>query len=284
MSIYTDRMNELKLDQSFKSSLLDKMRAQAANDCAEVRPTEDVRAKRDFTARRLAIRRTIISVACAVVACCVIVPVVILSTNRSFSANNLNNSDGNSGGDSSDSTPAQAAIFGTGERATDMYGNYMRFDDVIYSSYVTLDGITYSPAEGNIFIMLPVSLDLTHEKLWGGYIDFTTENIKASYYLHVSADDGGYNCRDDALLFRQDIFDGHFPKVDGRPSGEGVLVFETGEEFADYLAIADTSVNERDENLIVFECSDFGVEGDRQSSIMTTFHLSLEGLIEDSKS
>ena len=280
MSVYTDRMSELKLDQSFKSSLLDKMRAQAANDCAEVRPAEDVRAKRDFTARRLAIRRTVISVACAAVACCVIVPVVILSTNRSFSADNLNSS-GDSGGSS---TPQQFAIFGTGERATDMYGNYMQFGEIGYSSSVTLGEATYTPEEGNIFITLSVSLDLTHETLWDGYISLTEENTEASYYLHVSADGGGYNYRDDALLFRQDIFDGHFPKVDGRPSGEGALVFETGEEFADYLAIADTSVNDRDENLIVFECSDFGVEGDRQSSIMTTFHLSLEGLIEDSKS
>ena len=282
MSVYTDRMSELKLDKSFKSSLLDKMRAQAANDCAEVRPAEDVRAK--STARSLAIRRTVISVACAAVAWCVIGPVGLLATNRSFSANNLNNSGGNSGGDSSDSTPAQAVIFGTGERATDMYGNYMQFWEIGYSSSVTLGEATYTPEEGNIFITLSVSLDLTHETLWDGYISLTEENTEASYSLHVSADDGGYNYRDDALLFRQDIFNEHFSKVDGRPSGEGVLVFETGEEFADYLSIADTSVNDRDENVIVFECSDFGVEGDRQSSIMTTFHLSLEGLIEDSKS
>ena len=285
MSVYKERMNELSLGQDFKNSLLDKIREKAAdNAIVENNSTSsyenEERESKNRLRRRRRIIKTSLSVACAAALCMIAIPVAIALFPAALP--NLNDigdlSGGNAApGDEGGDAPQQAANFSMGERATDRYGNFIEFTGVDYSDSITFDGQTYVPSDGNVFILLYVELDLTHERDWNGYIEFTSDNISADYTICY----GENEYYSGNLTFRQDIFDEHFPKPEGRPFGGGVLVSETDDRFVDYIAEARQPLEHRQSNEIFFECQDFGVEGAVQASILTTFDISLDDLIEE---
>ncbi len=273
MSVYKNYIENLTVDKSFKDDLLSKMRAKAAEETSGEttfvggEQTERVQRRKQRPKRRRIALNAALSAACAAALCLVVIPVAVAV--QPAGSEDPNYSD-NAGG-----SPQQAAAFGLGERAEDRYGNFIQFNDVSCSGEIILDGVKYMPAEGNVLVVLSVELDLTYEKQYGGYISLNQDNIQCAYY--IDGIEGNYY---DNLMFRQDIFDEHFPKENDNAAGKGALVFETGEQFINYLAEAGQTDYGQAENTILFECGDFRTDG-QQGMILTTFHLSLTKLIEE---
>lgn len=270
MSEYKRYIDELKLDEQFKDDLLKKMCAKQSDlqNIAETAgcPAPVRRSRRKFFG-------VLSAAACAVLACLVIVPVVVL-TGPAASRMDGANSDFLApphGGDGSPSDDAQEAVmFALGQRASDIYGNYFEFSSIDCTSEVTFDDYHYVPSEGNVFVTLDVALDITHAQSDDKFIQLSCATVSASYDIDVG--DGNYS---GDLVFREDIFNRHFPADEyGRAVGAGTLVFETGESFLRLFDMYPVKEGE-----IFFECSDFRSRGNVHSQVLTGFELSLAELI-----
>lgn len=255
MCEYKFCMDSLTLDGDFKNKLLGAMLEEADRGGKGRDILANMHRK---SAGRVAVRAAL-SAACVGVLSIAVIPVVIAMLPAGNAAPN-DEMTGNTGSDS-----AQAAVIPIGERAVDKYGNSITFAGVDYALSLSCGENTYLPGEGNVFILLSVQLDLTHE-WYSGYVDITDENTCAC----------GYVLGEDYIMsFREDIFEETFSKSDGRPYGEGELVLEVDGQFLNAVRNADPEEINGENFAVFFECADFGVEGDRQSKIQTSFYLSL---------
>lgn len=222
MSVYKERMDKLSLDQSFKNSLLDKMRAKAQSSNIEQAHLQvDLSRNTQISAPKKDKKRRLIKVlaplASAAVLCMVIVPVAIsfsLGGNYNYydAGENLSGTSIGAVGDSGtgDSVMELESYYAELDRSIfDIYGNTLQFNDIsIESSVYDLE-----PDEGNVFIIFSVCLEMADD-----VIDFT--NITTSYY-EIDGKVG-------KLEFRDYIFEEYFPKSDDSSTqGNGQLVFET---------------------------------------------------------
>ena len=249
MSAYKDYMNDMKLSEDFKNALVGKM-----NDALSV-PVCDKEDKHKKRVRRRAVYAAALSVACAAAVCLIVVP---LMADRLFTGPN-----GSSPGDTNigtDSSPQQAAEFSLGETAEDIYGNTLRFDDIV-TAYKIDD---FTPSDGNCFIIIGGEAHFIYD-IYGEYITFTESDMEKSCEI-----DG----RVYELSFRQDIFDQSRADKGEPIDGQFELVFETDESFISALA-------EGERGEIMLSLGTFGVEGKYSGSILTIFNLSLESLISE---
>lgn len=266
MKDYNEYIRSLAVSKDFKRQLTEKL---CSDTCGKVEAVEEPR----FSGRRKRIKAAAFSAACAVVACAVLIPAVMALIPAGSAAPDGSPPPGDNmqGGDS----PQEASVFGLGQRAEDACGNSIEFSSVSYDSSVCAGGVSYTPAEGKIFVLLGATLDLTHADLHGEFVELSLRTVTAGYCLDFGgADESG------ELIFRQDIFDAGFAKDEhGRACGEGVLVFEADESFVSGLGSALPSSGTAEGSYIVFECDDFGVEGEVQHKILTQFYLDIDAIL-----
>ncbi len=271
MSVYKERMDKLSLDQSFKNSLLDKMRAKAQGSNIEQEHLQvDLSQNTQISALKKDKKRRLIKVlaplASAAVLCMVIVPVAIsfsLGGNYNYydAGENLSGTSIGAVGDSDtgDSVMELENYYAELDQSIfDIYGNTLQFNNISIESSV----YDLKPDEGNVFIIFSVYLQMYDE-----VIDFT--NITTSYYEI----DGEFG----ELEFRDYIFEEYFPKSDdGSTQGNGQLVFETKVDI-----IEDLQAGEKGNIYLVWQ--DLYFEDEYGNSI-TWLEIPLDTLIEDVRS
>ena len=228
MSLYRERMDELSLDQSFKNSLLDKMREKAQSVDFEkdhmrvdsVQQDAQISVQQKDRKRRLL--RALIPLASAVVLCVIITPVAVnnFNSDNDYDCYNVgeNLSDDNSIGAAGDSA-VESYHVELSQPICDMYGNILKFNDISVKNSV----YEVEPEEGNIFVIFSVY----YSETCGKTIDF--KQFATSYY-----EVNGYVGE---LIFREDIFDKYFQKSadDLASSINGQLVFEAKDDIIEYL-------------------------------------------------
>lgn len=270
MKDYNEYISSLAVNEDFKRQLTEKL---CSDNCGRVETEERSR----FSGRRKRIKVAAFSAACAVVACAVLIPAVMALIPAGSAAPDGSTPPGDATGDNMQGgdSPAQASVFGLGQRAEDACGNSIEFSSVSYGSSVCADGVSYTPSEGKIFVSLGVTLDLTHADQHGEFVELSLQTVTAGYCLDFGGADESRE-----LIFRQDIFDAGFAKDEhGRACGEGVLVFEADESFVSGLGSALPSSGTAEGSYIVFECDDFGVEGEVQHKIQTQFYLDIDAIL-----
>ncbi len=253
MSEYRDFMRNLCLDGNFKQSIAEKMRAVQSSVGADGEPAPAKRRKR-------AVFAPLAAAACAVLACLVVIPLSLMYGKQPQDSSGMDNIDG--------SAPERLTV-PLGQRAEDVYGNYMQFTSVDYSYEINIGGTFHAPAEGNVFVLLGVELDLTHEAGSGELIELSSDSVEAEYLIDTAEGDVA-----GTLVFREDFLDLVFDSDESGVSGRGMLVFETGEEFAEILDAADPAAGS--EGYIIFSCAFRALSEKAGSMVETLFMLPLD--------